>query len=104
MNNFLPYDNDQPDSNKAGLFKDPGILKEDSNVFGGGWTWVPGEMGPHSVEDPNPNFINETTTATQDRATGDWRLPGQITNGGQTYTAGITWKLAGRLFGIEARD
>ncbi len=102
MVNFIPYDNAQPNSNRAGLFKDPNILTEDFNVFGGGWTWVPHNMGPHSIQDSNPNFINETTTRTQDLATGDWRLPGPVTNGGQTYTAGITWRLAGRNFGTQA--
>ena len=101
LNGFVPYDNDQPNSNRAGLFKDPDTLTEDFNVLGGGWTWVPDHVGSHSVEDTDPSFVNETTSRTQDLATGDWRLTGPITVGGQTYTAGITWRLAGRLFGTQ---
>jgi hypothetical protein len=101
MVSFLPYDEDQPE-NRAGLFKDPSILTEDFNVFGGGWTWVPDSIGPHSVEDPSPDFINMTSNYAEDLGSGDWRLTGPITVGGTTYTAGITWRLAGRLFGTEA--
>ena len=99
---FLPYDQSQPDSNRAGVFGNSSIMTEDYNVFGGGWTWVPGKMGPHSVQDSSPDFRNPSTNASQDLSTGDWRLKSAITKGGKTYNAGITWKLADRQFGIDA--
>jgi hypothetical protein len=102
MINFLPYDDNADDDNRAGIFKNPSILTENFNVFGGGWTWVPGEMGPNSVKDLNPDFINKSASHSEDLSSGDWRLAASIANGGKTYAAGITWRLAGRSFGIDA--
>jgi hypothetical protein len=99
---FMPYDDGESDSNRAGLFANPSIMSEDYNVFGGGWTWVPGKMGSHSVQDASPDFVRESANASQDLSTGDWRLRSAVTKGGATYNAGITWKLAGRQFGIDA--
>jgi hypothetical protein len=99
---FVPYDDFESDDNRAGVFTDPDVLVEDFNLFGGGWTWVPEHMGSHSVQDTTPDFVNATTNAADDLASGDWRLDSSITKNGATYDAGITWELAGRLFGPAA--
>jgi len=54
-----------------------GVLDEHDNVFGGGWTWMD-HMGPGSIEDPNPAFVN-------------WQIPG----------AGITWNPDDRRYGLQ---
>jgi len=58
-----------------------GLLDERDNVFGGGWTWVPDSMGPGSIQDSNPVFV-------------DWQIPG----------AGITWSPDGRKYGLALED
>ena len=80
------------------------LLTEDYNVFGGGWTWVPHHMGSHSIYDETPDFIKTSSSAAQDFSQGDWRLKSTVSQAGATYSAGITWKLKGRLFGIAAWD
>ena len=99
---FLPYDNFESDANRAGIFKNSSVLSEDRNVFGSGWSWVPNHMGPHSIQDSSPDFRRETNNRSQDLSVGDYRLAGPVTKSGSTYTPGITWKLAGRTFGVEA--
>jgi Ca2+-binding RTX toxin-like protein len=102
IEDFVPYDDFASDENRAGVFTDPDVLDEDFNLFGGGWTWVPEHMGSHSIQDTMPDFVNPTTNAADDLASGDWRLGSSITENGVTYSAGITWELAGRMFGPAA--
>lgn len=99
---FVPYDDEASDSNRAGAFRDPAVLDEDFNLFGEGWTWVPSNMGSHSVEDLDPPFAAPSADLQQDFAIGDWRLARPLEVGGMSYTPGISWELAGRLFGTAA--
>jgi len=55
------------------------VLNEHDNVFGGGWSWVPHNMGPGSIHDPDPDFV-------------DWQIPGY----------GITWNPGDVVFGVSA--
>jgi len=60
-------------------YQSSAVIVEDYNVFGGGWSWVPGEMGANSIEDASPSFD-------------DWRIADY----------GITWQPTGRLYGRAA--
>ena len=62
-----------------GIYDDINVLNEHDNVFGGGWSWVPGKMGPGSIQDTSPNFNN-------------WQIPGY----------GITWNPNVQVYGIAA--
>jgi hypothetical protein len=73
MDEFLPYDDNQPTSNQAGIFKSSSVMREDYNVFGGGWSWVPSSMGTHSVKNTSPSFVRTSSNRSQDLAHGDWR-------------------------------
>lgn len=100
---FIPYDYVAPsgDANRAGIFNDNDYMVEDYNIITGGWTWQgSGKLGPHSST-AAPSFVNATTNPTADLASGDFRLAAPITVGGDTFTPGIDWLLAGRKFGVE---
>lgn len=63
----------------AATYLVPGVLDEHDNVFGGGWSWVPGNMGPGSIQDASPDFV-------------DWQISGY----------GITWNPAEQVYGVAA--
>ena len=54
-----------------------GVVDEHDNVFGGGWSWVPDNMGPGSIQDENPDFV-------------DWQISGY----------GITWNPNEQVYGV----
>ncbi|MDX1765853.1 MAG: hypothetical protein R3313_02780 [Candidatus Saccharimonadales bacterium] len=99
---YAPYDEDANSGDRAGVFTDQNNVFHDYNLICAGWTWVPTFLGPHSIENCSPNFVNPTTNRADDLASGDYRLSGTVSGGGESYTPGITWELAGRKFGIEA--
>jgi hypothetical protein len=102
IDHFVPYDDDAPEDKRAGIFADPAVLLEDYNIFGDGWTWIPSRMGAHSVENLEPDFVQPSSSREEDLSVGDWRLADQVEVEGATFKPGISWELAGRVFGTAA--
>jgi len=68
----------------------PSNLTEDYNVFGDARNWR-SYIGPHTVVQPSPSFRSPSTA--------DYRLSGPLSQGGATFSAGVTWRPADKHFG-----
>jgi hypothetical protein len=90
LSNFTPYD-DTNTGDRAGVFKQDAVLSENRNVIKQGWTWLPSELGAHSLQLATPAF--------RDSAHGDWRLTGAVSRNGVRFNAGVTWKVTDKHFG-----